>query len=434
MDYTGAGYAARQYADIGRPEAGSTLFNQLKDNISHTPITQGGTLFLDRSKLYNSEFQYNFSHLVKFAEVIAGANWRLYNLNSKGTLFPDQDKPIKVNEYSAYAQISKRLINEKLRLAASFRYDKNSLFDKPRVTSRLTSVFEVAKDNYIRFSYQNAYSFPSNIQALQNTLVGYNTYASGGSSMLLNDHYHFDQYVPYTLKSVSNFQSSDDQSKLERFHVNNIKPQSVNAFELGYAALIGKKVLIDVLGYYSSWQDFIGYADVANTPGSNDPNAFKDRNTYVQYNIAFNGAQQVNTYGYAASVNIDLSHHFFAKANYYSDHLKNKNNSQINNFNTPHYHVNMEFGNSGLGKKQSWAFNTSLRYKPSYHYEVGGGLANGTVPASTVLDAQVGYTFTKIHSGIKIGGTNITNKYYSTGVANPMIGAVYYVSLAYNVF
>jgi hypothetical protein len=94
----------------------------------------------------------------------------------------------------------------------------------------------------------------------------------------------------------------------------------------------------------------------------------------------------------------------------------------------------MELGNTGFGKKQNWAFNTSLRYKPSYHYEVGGGLANGTVPASTVIDAQVGYIFTKIHSGIKIGGTNLLNKYYSTGVANPMIGAVYYVSLAYNVF
>ena len=325
-------------------------------------------------------------------------------------------------------------MDERLRLAASFRYDKNTLFEKPRVTSRLSSVFEIAKENFIRFSYQNAYSFPSNIQALQNTLVGYNQLASGGSKLLLYDNYHFDQYVPYTLKSVQEFQNTGDATKLEKFNVNDIKPQSVNAFELGYAALIGKRVLIDVLGYYSTWENFIGYADVCNTPGTDDPNALLDHSTYIQYNIAFNGAQRVNTYGYAASVNIDLSHRFFAKANYYSDYLKNKNNGQVNNFNTPHYHVNMELGNTGFGKKQNWAFNTSMRYKPSYHYEVGGGLGQGTVPASTVIDAQIGYTFTKIHSGIKLGGTNITNKYYSTGIANPLIGAVYYVSLAYNVF
>lgn len=434
MDYYSASYAARQYADIGRPDAGSEQFNNLKQTISQTPITEGGTLFLDRSKLYNSEFQYNFSHLVKFVDLIAGVNWRLYNLNSKGTLFPDGNAPIKVNEYSGYAQVGKRLLQDKLRLAASFRYDRNTLFKEPKVTSRLSSVFEVAKENFIRFSYQNAYSFPSNIQALQSTLVGYNQYASGGSSLLLNDTYHFDQYAPYTLASVQQYQQTNDASKLERFYVNDIKPQSVNAFELGYAALIGKKVLIDVLGYYSTWKNFIGYADVCNTPGTNDPAAFKDHSTYVQYNIAFNGAQTVNTYGYAASVSVDLSHNFLAKANYYSDYLKNNNTSQINNFNTPHFHVNLEFGNTGLGKKQNWSFNTSLRYKPGYHYEVSGGLANGNVPASTVIDAQIGYSFTAIHSSIKIGGTNISNKYYSTGIANPLIGAVYYVSLAYNVF
>lgn len=434
MDYTSASLAARSYADQGRPEAGSATFNELKNAISKTPITEGGTLFLDRSKLYNSEFQYNFSHLIKFAELIAGVNWRLYNLNSKGTLFPDGDGPIKVNEYSAYAQLSKRLIQDRLRLAASFRYDKNTLFKDPKVTTRLSAVFEVAKENFIRFSYQNAYSFPSNIQALQSTIVGYNTFASGGSSLLLNDTYHFDQYPPYTLASVQEYQQTGDASKLERFYVNDIKPQSVNAFELGYSALIAKKVLIDVLGYYSTWKNFIGYTDVCNTPGTSDPEAFKDHSTYMQYNIAFNGAQTVNTYGYAASISVDLSHNFLAKANYYSDYLQNKNNSQINNFNTPHFHVNLEFGNTGFGKSNQWSFNTTLRYKPGYHYEVSGALASGTVPASTVIDAQLGYKLPKIHSSFKLGGTNVTNKYYSTGVANPMIGAVYYISYAYNLF
>lgn len=433
-DYANASLAARDYADLGRAMPGTAYFNHLKDSISQRPITDGGTLFLDRSKLYNAEFQYNFSSLVKFAEIIAGANWRLYDLNSKGTLFPDYDGPIKVHEYSAYAQISKKLADNKLRLAASFRFDKNTLFKDPKTTTRLSAVYEVAKENFIRFSYQNAYSFPSNIQSLQNTLNGYNSYASGGSLLLLNDQYHFDKYPPYSLKSVQTYQQTGNPNDLEKYFVNDIKPQSVNAFELGYAALIGKRVLLDVLGYYSTWQNFIGYTNVANTPGTDDVTAFKDHSTYIEYGIAINGAQTVNTYGYAASINVDLSHHFIAKANYYSDYLKNRNNGQINNFNTPSYHINLEFGNTGFGKKQNLSFNTSLRYRPSYFYEVTGGLAKGTVPASTVIDAQLGYKFTQIHSAVKIGGTNITNRYYSTGIANPMIGGVYYVSFAYNVF
>ncbi|MBS1745876.1 MAG: carboxypeptidase-like regulatory domain-containing protein [Bacteroidetes bacterium] len=434
IDYQTANLNARAYADQGRPMQGSPYFDHLKDSISQRPISDGGTLFLDRSKLYNTEFQYNFSNIIHFAEVIAGINWRLYNLNSKNTLFPDEGKPIHVNEYSAYLQATKKFIQDKLSLAASLRYDKNTLFTKPQLTFRTSAVYKVATENYLRFSYQNAYSFPSNIQALQSTLNGYNSYSSGGSNLLLNGHYHFDQYKPYTLESVTQYQATDDPSVLVPFVYKDIQPQSVNAFELGYAALIGKRVMIDVLGYYSTWQNFIGYANVANTPGTNDVAAFKDHSTYVQYNIAFNGAEKVNTYGYAASISVDLSKNFFVKANYYSDYLKNRNNSQINNFNTPHYHFNMEFGNTGFGKKQQWSFNTTLRYKPGYYYVVSGGLAAGTVPSSTVIDAQVSYKLLKLHSQIRLGGTNITNKYYSTGMANPKIGGVYYVSYAYNIF
>ena len=57
--------------------------------------------------------------------------------------------------------------------------------------------------------------------------------------------------------------------------------------------------------------------------------------------------------GMQQSVSVDLSHNFIAKANYYSDYLKNNNASQINNFNTPHFHVNVEFGNTGLGKNKT---------------------------------------------------------------------------------
>jgi TonB-dependent Receptor Plug Domain/CarboxypepD_reg-like domain len=433
-DPSSAAWAARQQADIGMPAVGSPLFNHLKDSISSTPITQGGTLFEDRSKMYNAEFQYNFSHLIHFVDLIAGLNYRLYHLNSKGTLFPDENGPINVHEYSAYVQLVKKIIDNKLTLSASFRDDKNTLFTQPKITSRLSAVYEVAKDNYVRFSYQNAYSFPSNIQALQNTLNGYNSYSSGGSNYLLNGQYHFDQYAPYTLTSVQAYQQTNDPSVLQKFTYNDIKPQSVNAFELGYSSLLGKRVLIDVLGYFSTWQNFIGYTDVANTPGTTDVTAFLNQSTYVQYNIAFNGGQTVNTYGYAASVSVSLRKNFLIKANYFSDYLRNLNNSQINNFNTPNYHINMEVSNTGFGSRQRWSFTTSMRYKPAYYYVVSGGFASGTVPASLVLDAQVSYKMPSIHSTFKLGSTNLTNKYYSTGVANPTIGGVYYVTYAYNVF
>jgi hypothetical protein len=430
--YIDASNLARTFADQGRPDAGSSRFLHLKDSIANIPTSKGGTLFTDRSRLFNAEAQYNFTHLVKFAELIAGINYRRYRLDSKGTLFPDNDSPIDVAEYSAYAHLTKKVIHEKLSLSAAFRYDKNTLFAKPRITTRVSAVLEVNKESFIRFSYQNAYSFPSNIQSLQSTPVDYNSFASGGSDRLLNGVYHFDQYPSYTLASVDTFQRTKNPADLKPFALNDIKPQSVDAFELGYSSLIGGRVLIDVLGYYSTWKNFIGYVNVANTPGSTDPNDFLDHSKYIQYNIAYNGAEKVNTYGYAASVSVDLSHHFLAKANFSSDFLKNRNNSQVNNFNTPNYKFNIDFGNTGFGKKERFSFNTAFRYRPAYFYQIGFG--SGTVPASAVIDAQVSYRLLQAHSTIKLGGINLTNTYYRNGFGSPAIGGMYYVTYAYNVF
>jgi outer membrane receptor protein involved in Fe transport len=124
------------------------------------------------------------------------------------------------------------------------------------------------------------------------------------------------------------------------------------------------------------------------------------------------------------------------KINYYSDHMKNSNDENTHNvrFNTPSYHLNAEVGNTGFGKNKQISFSATARYKPSYEYEVAGGLGKGEVASSLVIDAQVGYKLIKANSTIRIGATNLTNQYYSTGIANPMIGGMYYVSLGYNVF
>ena len=39
----------------------------------------------------------------------------------------------------------------------------------------------------------------------------------------------------------------------------------------------------------------------------------------------------------------------------------------------------------------------------------------------------------EIKSLVKIGGTNVMNKYYYTGFGSPGIGGLYYISFAYNV-
>lgn len=65
---------------------------------------------------------------------------------------------------------------------------------------------------------------------------------------------------------------------------------------------------------------------------------------------------------------------------------------------------------------------------------VTGSGGEGIVPFFAVIDAHISYKLLKARSSIRLGGTNITNKNYSTDIANPKIGATYYLSFTYNIF
>lgn len=48
------------------------------------------------------------------------------------------------------------------------------------------------------------------------------------------------------------------------------------------------------------------------------------------------------------------------------------------------------------------------------------------------FDAQVSKKISSIKSIVKIGGTNIGNKLYTTGWGNPSVGGMYYVSIMFD--
>src|SRR5205085_2881137 len=106
----------------------------------------------------------NFADVIKFADILVGANWKKYVLNSEGTLFADKPgSPIDINEMGAYMQAGKEIIKDFLRLTASVRYDKNENFEG-RFTPRFTALLKPAPDHNIRVSFQTAYRFPSTQQ------------------------------------------------------------------------------------------------------------------------------------------------------------------------------------------------------------------------------------------------------------------------------
>jgi outer membrane receptor protein involved in Fe transport len=408
--------AARAYADQGRPVPGSAQFKQIFDSVRSQPIPKGG-LFLDRTNLYHTEGQYNFTDLVKFAEVVAGASWRQYVLNSEGTLFADSAGRIHTNEYGAYVQISKKLFDI-LKLTASGRYDKNDNF-QGKFTPRFSAVLTIAPNQNIRASYQNAYRFPSN----QNQWINLNT----GAGILIGGLPQLRQFYHFDTNPVINATTG----QLRTFGT--FKPESVNAYELGYKGLFGQRLLIDVYGYYSAYQNFLGRTSVVQSKDGN-PNDINvnDPSTYQGYSVSLNSTNKVNTYGFGISLNYVLPGNFEAGFNLSSDNIDNKDSSFVTYFNTPQWRFNISLLNNGFGPKKKFGFNVIYRWQDSFFTE--SDFKQGNINAYGTIDAQVNYKLMHIHSMIKIGATNLLNTYYTTQYGNPAIGGIYYVSLAYNVF
>src|SRR5690606_28920736 len=151
--------AARAFADEGRFLPGSTAFNQEKSRLIATQGLSGAGI-LSQSKLYHAEGQYDLSKQIKVLDVLVGGNYRMYDMFTNGTLFDDKNQKILIREGGAFVQASKRLINEKLKLTVSGRYDKNKNFEG-RITPRASAVYTIAENHHIRTSYQTGFRNPT---------------------------------------------------------------------------------------------------------------------------------------------------------------------------------------------------------------------------------------------------------------------------------
>jgi iron complex outermembrane recepter protein len=156
--------AARAYADRNMPAVGSATFNSALDTYRGKLITAGGGAFADKTTMYHFEGTYNFKNQIKFMELLVGANQRTYNLQSAGTLFADMKDGrtglITINEYGAFVQGGKSLLDNRLKLTASLRYDKNQNFDG-QFSPRVAAVFSPTQDHNIRVSYQTGFRIPT---------------------------------------------------------------------------------------------------------------------------------------------------------------------------------------------------------------------------------------------------------------------------------
>jgi iron complex outermembrane receptor protein len=460
--------AARATADEGRILPGTPEFEQVRDSIIAIADLATGAKFIDKTNLRHVEGNYNFKNQFDFVELMVGGNWRQYNLNSQGTIFNDAAGSIAINEYGAYMQASKKLLAERLKLTASIRYDKNQNFDG-NFTPRVSGVLSLGerREHNIRASYQTGFRNPDTqsqfiglnlgpITLVGGTKENIDTYSTtsvidpiAGTTTTVTGN---DIYTnSFTASSTGVYSAAveaavvagipraqaeiDNAGLLQKANVAYIKPERIRSAELGYKTLINNKLMIDINGYYSIYNDFqsssIVITPLTGTVGEGDAVADYNAGLTRVFQLYTNAAGTVNSYGGGINLGYSLPKGYKIETNYSYNDLNYdaaENPDIITNFNTPVHRVNVGFGNREVVK--NLGFQLNFRWSGDYFWESSFG--NGPIDSYNVTDLQLSYKLPKIKTMVKVGGSNIFNQQYRQAFGASTIGSQYYVSLLFD--
>lgn len=443
--------AARGFADTGRLEPGTSEFQNAFEEVINNPDLNAGSQFKDASQLRHADANYNFTHLTEdYAEVQVGGSLREYRLNSFGTIFTDFDGPISYSEYGLYTQIQKQLMEERLKLTGSIRYDKSELFEgnfSPRLSAAYTA--GANRNHNIRASVQTGFRYPTT----QDLFIGLDV---GRAILIGSAEANLDRYVrtfplsgtganvtgspTATISGRDAYENAFSLNSVETgapeaANIDIVKPEQVTAYEVGYRGLI-ENIIIDVNAYYNTYQDFISNETVL-VPlyGEAGDNALSllalQQGDFRAFQTYTNSPADVKSFGASLGLSTKIFGNYDLEGSYtYAEQDFNQASAPDfrTNFNTPKHKVKISIGHTEV--YENLGFKVNYRWSDSFLWQAS--FADGQVPAFSVVDAQVNYKLPKYRSMIKAGATNIGGNEYFTAYGTGLIGQQYYVSLIYN--
>jgi outer membrane cobalamin receptor len=460
---------ARSVADTGRLIPGTEAFKNAFNAVISNPDVLSGAQLVDNSRINHADANYNFKDQIKFAEVQVGGSYRQYVLNSFGRIYTDLAGPIRYDEYGAYTQVMKKMLDDRLKFTGSIRYDKAQNFEG-NFSPRLSLVYTggesrrhnfrgsfqtgfrnpTTQDQYIGFNVGNAVllgSAPDNLARFVETLpiaTAVGQAFAGGNTVTING---FNAYNnSYTASSVAAFAAARNPALLRKTNAPLVQPEVVKAFELGYRSFINK-TSIDINGYYNIYNNFIGnlnvvaplYGSAQDAPnpaagptdlGFQTLHALGNGNVRA-FQLYTNTALEIESLGFGLGLSRKVYKDFEIGANYNFAEFsfdQSQDASFEAGFNTPKHRVKASIGNEKLFP--NFGFNISGRWNSEYLWQ--SSFADGTIEAATVIDVQVNYEFPSLKSTFKIGASNIGGIEYAQVLGAGLIGQQYFASWTIN--
>jgi iron complex outermembrane recepter protein len=465
---------ARNAADAGKFLVGDANFNKYYNDLSTTLSTDfipgsttiRGVRILDNSSLSHVEGMYNFKKILPEAvEIITGASFRRYSLLTKRTIFPVSKidgSEFTINEYGWYTQGSVKLKlsdNITFKPIVAVRYDKNQYFDGG-FTPRVSGVLTFGQHN-IRASWQSAFRNPSPNQLLADGgtgEVGGSQASIDGANLIANPAYTEASANAYRA-SINATTPNGNESLLVKYVPNPsaFTTEKIKTWEIGYKALLSNKFFVDAFYFNSTYNDFIATQNYNQPKTVGQISDLRTSANYTTYGINFNNFNEIYVTGFGFGLEYALGGGYNIGANYANqvgsitlkdnggniikdafgnEIVKRKMSNpevsrvQRNFFISPEDRYNVSFSNPKLTK--NLGFNITYRWTSDMWVEQGATAGDITLPSWSTFDASVSYKIPSMKTMLKVGGSNIFNKYYSQGYGLANIGGLYYVSLNFD--
>ena len=409
-----AALSARTTANAVAPvlQPGTPAFNEARNRIIHNPIPGQGARLILRSVLSEASGQYNFRSDI--ADLVVGGSYRQYNLGSDGSLLEDTRESGRITnyEYGAYAQVSKTLLDDHLKLAAAARVDRFQNFGTA-FSPRVSAVYSLGAEKQHNFRSSFSRAFRAASQDAQ-----YIRLDVGRAILVGNVGAGFRGYNPGMATQLPGILAPSRAADLAAFEYQSpgLKLEKVNSGEVGYRGQLTSKLFVDVDYFYSAYDNFIATRNfIGNLDGSRPTAAqigaaapFRFANSALPtrvIQINTNVDQTVKSQGAGISVGYVFGPALTVTGNYSYNELITTDfqPGTLSFFNTPRNKFNL--GVDGQLFERKLSYNANFRRVDSFVFE--STFATGTIPTAQVVDAQFGYAVPKLHTTVQVGGTNL---------------------------
>ncbi len=428
-----------------RPLPGSPRFYQLRDSLLQIPVTQGGGRLVDLCGIYHAEGQYELPAWLGIQTLIGG-NFRLFEINSRGTIFIDTlGKPFWNYEFGGFVQLRRFFLSDRLQLTGALRYDQRQYVLQGRLTPRFSATFGLDKkgNHVLRVGYQTGFRNPIS-EALfirlqtEALLIGTLPQTDRALGIAGQNNYTLASVQAYRAARAQGLSPQDAAQLLRSLPIDGLRPEKVYTWEVGLRhRLLAQRLLIDLSYAYNRYRDMHGNVRVY---GPKDPEAILTPNDVEINNLSplygryYNIPGEPKAQFLTCGLQYRLSRHLIAMANYvYSqawglEEGKTLDEGLVVGFNTPPHQTNL--GLIGENIRDRWGFFIQHQWVHAYLFETTS--IQRVVPTYNVFHAQVSYRLPKWHTQIRLGAQNLLNFYHIEARGGPSVGGLYYLQLSYD--